>query len=62
MPIEILKASKTEAQRKEDDAKVRSVVEDAFLLLKVRETKQSVLWQTNLMVAVQSFLNFLIVK
>ena len=30
MPIEILKASKTEAQRKEDDAKVRSVVEDAL--------------------------------
>tara|TARA_A100001015_G_scaffold290525_1_gene363646 strand:+ start:89 stop:1411 length:1323 start_codon:yes stop_codon:yes gene_type:complete len=30
MPIEILKASKPEAQRKEDDAKVRSVVEDAL--------------------------------
>ena len=36
MPIEILKASKTEAQRKEDDAKVRSVVEDALSTIESR--------------------------
>ena len=36
MPIEILKASKTEAEKKKDDAIVRSVVEDALSFIETK--------------------------